>query len=190
MFAYASNASLSHTSMEQDAINALEERVRNNALIAIFTNSSPEKARDMLTRAGFGSRIINDSVEAGKIGAIGYGKKWWVDTSLPTDNVDLSRYFKPDQINLDLRRGEYKKKVDALMAHTGANKVAMFTDIPELDSYPLRAWYGDRALLGMKTNPVSAEESIHAASEILNMEISNKLSVLMELVLQRDFMES
>lgn len=182
MFAHASKASLDKTHIEQDAVVALESRLSKDALIAILTNSSPEKATSMLRRAGFGDRIVENGVERGKIGSIGNGRKWWVNTGLPASSVDLSRYY-PDNIQLDIRRGDYKKLVAALMAGVDADEVAMFTDIPELDLYPLREWYGNNARLGMKTNPVSAPESISAAKGILGASVNSKLSALMAEVL-------
>jgi hypothetical protein len=183
MFKHASAESLPHTHIEDSAAAAIEERIRRNALIAIFTNSSPEKAVKMLTGAGFGDRIVEASVKRGGIGAIGNGKKWLVDTNQPEALVDLSEYYSPDRILLDIRREAYRVAVEELMTAHGADKVAMFTDIPELDSYPLRAWYGDRALLGMKTNPMSAEESINAAIGILKAAVDSNLGRLMNQLL-------
>lgn len=178
LFKAGSSASLPHTNMEEDAITALDRALVNERLITIFTNSAPEKAAAMLGRAGFEDRIVKDRVEKGKIGAIGWAKKWLINTDLPSDSVDLSEYY-PDQISLDLRRGVYHDRVTELMESTGADRVAMYTDIPELDLYPLWRWFGDRARLAMKTNPMSAPESIAAAEGIMQADVSDRLSDLM-----------
>lgn len=177
LFAHASEVALPHSHLSEDACSVIEDRLRAQALAVIFTNSSTSKAVALLKKAGFGDRISVGAVERGKIGAIGGAAKFQVDTSLPPDEIDLAEFYGPGAV-LDLRRRLFREGVDNLMQATGANRVAMFTDVPELDSYPLNRWYGDRAIHGMKTNPVSAPEGIAAARQLLRAAISDDLSEL------------
>lgn len=180
LYVHASEVSLPHSHVNDDALRVIEDRLRKNALATVFTNSSAAKAEDLLRRAGFGNRVVSGSVERGKIGVIGGAAKYEVDHSLAVDGraqIDLSDFYGPGTV-LDLRRKRYQDRVAALMSSTGARRVAMFTDIPELDSYPLQAWYGDKAIHGMKTNQSSAPESVNAAQELLGAKVSAKLSDL------------
>lgn len=180
LFKHASDASLLYASMDDDAIAAIDERLSRNALAALFSNSSTVKAVTLLSRGGFGKFITADGrIERGKIAAIGNGEKFQVDASvsaIPSSSVDLRPFGLP--VELDLRREAYRKKVAILIAQTGAKEIFMASDIPEMDLYPLRAWYGELAHLAMKTNPTSAPESINAARELLHAQISSQLSEL------------
>lgn len=177
LFAHASEAALPHSHLSEDACSVIEDRLRAQALAAIFTNSSTAKAVTLLKKAGFGDRISVGAVERGKIGAIGGAAKFQVDTALSRDEIDLSYYYGQGAV-VDLRRRLFREGVDNLMQATGANRVAMFTDVPELDLYPLARWYEGRVLCAMKTNPVSAPEGIAAARQVLRGAISDKLSDL------------
>ncbi len=180
LYSFASEASLPHSHISEDAIAVIEDRLRNNALATVFTNSSAAKAETLLAKAGFfGERFVSGNVERGKIGAIGGAAKFEVDTSLSSDRalLDLSNFY-GEEVILDLRRRRFRERVDGLLSSTGAERIFMATDIPELDLYPLRAWYGDRIINAMKTNQASAPESIAAARALLNARISDKLSDL------------
>ncbi|MBI4975160.1 hypothetical protein HZC20_00645 [Candidatus Peregrinibacteria bacterium] len=117
------------------------------------------------------------------VGAIGNTKKWCVDTTLPSSSVDLSGYY-PDTIELDLRRRFYYEKVRKLMADSGAGRVAMFSDIPALDLYPLWDEFGGRRVadpnvfLGMKINPISLDEDVRAVVGITGATVSRSLREL------------
>ena len=64
------------------------------------------------------------------------------------------------------------------MEEAGTSQVFMASDIPELDHYPLQAWYGERARLAMKINPTSAPESIAAFEGLISGRASENLAEL------------
>lgn len=179
LFKFASDISLPYGHLDDDAIGVLQQRLGSNALAAIFTNSSIERAEALLRKAGLQARIEKDGITRGKIGVMGNAMKFQVDPSLPEGpdtHIDLLPFWM--DIKLDLRRRVYREKVEALMRTLGTTEIFMATDIPEIDLYPLRAWFGHSAILAMKTNPSSAPESITAAQALLNAKISPQLSEL------------
>lgn len=182
MYQHANAASVPHAEMDEDAVWAVEKRLRAGALAAVISNSSTDKVNRLLSRAGFGDYIVQDRVEAGKIGAIGNAKKWLVDVDVPETEenvVDLSAFGLP--VKLDLRRKFFQDRVKTLMTEAGAERVFMATDIPELDSFPLEVAFGrGQVQHGIKVNPTGTPESIEAARVLLGAKISTRFSELVD----------
>ncbi len=180
LYKAGSAAASPYEHIEGDAVGVLEGRLRKNALLALITNSATDKVIALLRRAGFERYIKLDGVERGRIGVVGDAKKFQVDVSIPrspTSHFDLYGCGS-HPVEIDLRRTTYRRRVAGLMAQCGAEEVFMATDIPELDAYPLEAWYGNHAMHGMKINPTSAPQSIVAAAINLRARISDRLADL------------
>lgn len=181
LFKFSSDASLPHAEIEEDAREALEDILSRDELVAILTNSSPEKARILLERAGFGDRIQAGGVDSGKIGAIGNTRKFQVDLTQPTEGafLDLSPYF-GFQVHLDLRRRVFRGLVRKLVEETRVQAIRVYSDMPEMDIFPLAAEFGTQARHGMKLNPCSVEGSIRAARALIGTVTENSLSALVK----------
>lgn len=182
MYQHANAVSMEYAEMDEDAIHAVEKRIRAGALAAVISNSSTEKVDKLLRKAGFGDYLIQDRVEPGRIGAIGNAKKWLVDVSVPeTDEniLDLRSFGLP--VLLDLRRKYFQDRVMALMESVGAKRVLMATDIPALDSFPLEiALPRGSVSHGIKLNPTGTLQSMNAARTLLGARISTRFSELVD----------
>lgn len=185
LYKFCSAESLDHAAIDDDARKVLEARLIRRAFVTIFTNSSPKKACTLLKKAGFGDYIKVGGVERGKIGVIGDGRKFQVDPSWQKegdprfgDTIDLSEFFDETGAIVDLRRRHFHQVVTGLMASSGASRVWMASDIPELDLYPLANWEEFRPRVAMRINPTSSPESIRATQELLGATIGTRLSDL------------
>ncbi len=179
VFKSASDSSMQDAQMDPDAIEAIDGLLTRDELAVILTNSDVKKAELMLRKAGFGSRMALESVTPGKIGAIGGARKFEVDVTQPAESVDLSPYF-GFPVQLDLRRRRLVETVRGLVEATGADRLCVYTDMPEMEGYPLAKEFGERARHGMKLNPCSVEGSVRAARELIGAVTSDRLSVLVE----------
>ncbi|MBI4126068.1 MAG: hypothetical protein HY465_01100 [Deltaproteobacteria bacterium] len=185
LFKFCSEASLPHATIEEDAIAIFENRLCKNALVSIFTNSATQKARTMAEKAGFGSYLIEDHFERGKLAIIGDGKKFMVDREWPQeckpkemrfgDTVDLSRYFGEKDAIVDLRRRPFYERIKTLMHECGAKRSWMVSDIATLDLFPFANWLEFEPRVAMRTNPTSSPEEVLAARELLNATIGKNL---------------
>ncbi len=185
LYKFCSAASLPYASIDPDAVGVLESRMSRGALAAIFTNSATSKAEDMLDRVGIKAdrRVIN-GVERGKIGVIGNGRKFEVDTewSEPNiskrfgDHLDLSSAFGEPGVVIDLRRRHFHRTTSDLMESSGARSVWMASDIAELDLFPLMNWRDLNPRVVMRTNSTSSQESIGATCSLLNARVGHSLS--------------
>lgn len=173
--------SLEVSRIEEDAVFAISERIKAWALVAIFTNSSTEKAKTMLERAGFWEKI-SDSIQAGKIWVIWNWKKYEIDRAWKKegtrfwDEIDLTEVFW-EEIKLNLQRKHYHDLVKKAVEETGAGSIWMASDIPELDLYPLKNW-GFEVEVAVKSNKTSGEKSLKWAEKILWAKVSDRLSEL------------
>lgn len=182
LFQHASDVSLQYAHIDEDAVQGLEQRIRAGALAAVISNSTTDKIKTLLERAGFGSHITQGRVERGKIGMIGDAKKWLVDVTIPvTDEniLDLSRFDLP--VPLDLRRSFFQRRVQEIAASVRAECVLMVSDIPELDLFPLEIAF-ERVSVehAVRVNPVSVPQSIEAARVLLGARISTRFSELVD----------
>lgn len=185
LYSFCSKEALPHAEIDEDAKGALDGRLTREALMVLLTNSAPSKAVEMLTKAGFGDHLLVGGVQRGKIGVIGDGRKFEVDTewSGPEktrhgNSIDLSAYFGEGAV-LPLGRRHYHDTVASLMEASGAKDVWMASDIPELDLWPLRNWPAFNAQIAMRRNPTSSQESITAITgSSIPLSISTRLSAL------------
>lgn len=182
LFSFASDCALPHAEIEADAVGALQEILRRNEFVAIVTNSSTRKAEDLLKQAGFGDRLEVGGVSRGKIGVMGDAMKFQIDPNLPKDGqiIDLSGYFGFPEAKVDNRRRVFRTRMRQLFTAVGAGEIIVYSDIPELDNYPLAAEFGERARHGMKLNPTSVDASVDAAMAVLYAATSRKLSELVK----------
>lgn len=185
LYKFCSTETLPHAEIDDDARGALDTRLTQEAMMVVLTNSAPSKAVDMLTKAGFGDHLLVGGVKRGKIGVIGDGRKFEVDStwSGPKETrygseIDLSADFEPGAV-LQLGRKHFHDTVAALMKKSRAKSVWMASDIPELDLWPLRNWTKFRPEIAMRRNPTSAQESINALTgHSVPLSISSSLSAL------------
>lgn len=181
LFRHCSDGSKGEAAMDSDAQKAIDLLLRRDQLVALFTNSDTDKAVQMLTKAGFGSRVQLDGVFRGHVGAIGNGRRFEVDFAEPTEGAfaDLSPHF-GFPVQLDLRRRRMINLVRELLVRTGATQLCVYTDMPEMEGYPLERAFPGQVRHGMKVNPDSVESSIWAARILLQAVTSKELSVLAE----------
>lgn len=187
MYSAASTAALPYASIDPDAKAVLEDAIKSQWLVSIFTNSSPAKARALAEKAGFGDILVEDRLEKGKLGIIGNGKKAlvdtkWADKDQPSSvrfgpTVDVSEFFGEGTV-VDLRRRAYYERVSAIMAASGRKQAIMFGDGAVLELLPFANWLEFRPLVGMRTTPMSAPEEVAVASGLLMAPHSPKLSEL------------
>ena len=188
LFKFCSEASLLHAVLEDDAISILDNRMRNNTLVAILTNSTTQKAWMMAEKAGFGSYLVEDHFERGKLAIIGDSKKFMVDREWPVhlqpkkakfgDTVDLSSFFGEKETVVDLRRRHYYELVGRLMRECGAKRSRMISDIATLDLFPFANWLEFEPEVVMRKNSTSVPEEINAVRELLGARIVTNLSEL------------
>ena len=128
---------------------------------------------------------MGGGAQRGKIGVIGDGRKFEVDTAWAGpektrfgNSLDLSEYF-GDGAVLPLGRHHFHETVLTLMKQSGAEDLWMVSDVPELGLWPLLNWPEFRAQIAMRRNPTSSQESITALTgSSIPLSISRRLSVL------------
>jgi len=178
VYTAGSQASVQQSEIEDAGKAVLDDGLSKNQPMAVLTNSSPTKAMSMLQKAGFADRhLLENHVQPGKIGVVGWACKFEVDRAMEQAVLDLTEFY-GERILLDLRRGAFRQRVAEFMEEAGTSQVFMASDIPELDHYPLQAWYGERARLAMKINPTSAPESIAAFEGLISGRASENLAEL------------
>ncbi|MBI2638385.1 hypothetical protein HYW83_02235 [Candidatus Peregrinibacteria bacterium] len=184
LFKAASAASHEHAAIDEDARGVLGDLISRNRIVGITTNSSTKKIDAMLRKAGLEAYTVHDRIAPGRIGVLGDAQKFRVDESMPDspkEHLDLSPFYGAG-IELDLRRGVFRKRVRQACNEAGVTEVRYVTDIPELDLYPMRAEFGDVLRCAMKLNPTSASETVNAVTAILKAPVGTRLSALVKLL--------
>lgn len=170
MYQYALAGSLEDCQADEKALDLITKRVKEGALVAIVTDSSPARVLAMLDKAGLSDIAVLDKVEKGKIGVIAKAEKWRVDPALvvspsiklPAGEVDLSKdYGAPIHVSTD--RSRFRRRVRELMLNAGANSVRMITAAPELDAHPMMGWRELNPKIGVLRGPNSLAQGINAA---------------------------
>lgn len=188
LYNHSSNASIPHSAIEPEAKAGIEKLiVRPDCRVAIFTNSSPEKARALLMDAGFGGYLVDDELQSGKIGVVGNGKKFVIDpgwgrpaqTKFSTPTIDVGAAFGAGA-HIDLRRKTFYDKLRMLLGVVQPKRVVMASDIPELDHWPVADWAEFSTLCLMKRNPVSSRRSEDLAVEHLGAVVRDSLDELVD----------
>lgn len=184
LYKFCSAATLEYAAIDEDARTTLDRRLTADALTVVLTNSDTAKARLMLTKAGFGDHLEIGGAKQGKIGVIGGARKFEVDptwegpeNSRFGKSVDLSAFFESGAV-LDLRRKHFHDTAAGLMEASGARKLWMASDIPELDLWPVANWTDFEPEVVMRRNPTSSKQSIMAMVRSVPFRVSDRLSVL------------
>lgn len=185
MYKVASQASAPFARMDDDACSVLEDRLRKNALCAIFTNSSVAKARTVATQAGFEKHLVEEKLERGKLALIGNARKGVIDEEWPErrrptrtrwgDQVDVGRFF-GDGVVVDLRRRAYYERIVDLMTLSGARCVWMAGDSVALELLPLANWLEFNPTVVMRQTPMSAPEEIGVAQQLIGARVVSSLT--------------
>ncbi len=120
--------------MEPDAIDALDYKLGQDHTVVIATNSRTAKIHNLLRKGGFAEdRIIENEVQAGKIGIFNDVGKYKIDSRAPR-NVESTMDLRKFGVNvqLDLRRNHYKTKILEMYERSGAEMLEVIDSIPEL----------------------------------------------------------
>lgn len=185
MYGAASHASAPFARMDDDARGVLEDRLRKNALSAIFTNSSVAKARAVAIQAGFERYLVEEKLERGKLALIGNARKAvideeWSETEKPArtrwgDQVNVSQFFGEGMI-VDLRRRAYYERIAALMTLSGAHSVWLAGDMAVLELLPMANWLAFNPTVIMRQTPMSAPEEIAVVQQLIGARVVSSLT--------------
>lgn len=185
MYGFAAEQSLPHARMDDDARGVLEDRLAKGALMAIFTNSSLQKARQVAIQGGFEKYLVENGVERGKLGLVGNGKKMLVDESWSEvdqpqetrwgSQVDVSSFFEEETV-VDLRRRAFYERVAELMTTSGASRLWMVGDVPSLELLPVANWLAFHPTVVMRETPMSADQERRMARELIGARVVSTLS--------------
>lgn len=182
MFQEANPVAASYAEIDEDGKGALEEMLRRNDRIAIVTNSKTEKAVALVTKAGLQEYLVGGQLVPGRIATVGDAMKFKLDkTWEPPEghSVDLSSYY-GEPITLDIRRRTFRERMRILLADPSIGNFGVFSDVPELDLYPMAAEFGKRARCAMRITPQSLPGQIRAAEELLGAKSGPNLSDLLK----------
>lgn len=188
IYVHASGASLPNASIEEDAREVLESERAKGRLVAVFTNSSVNKAETLLRKAGFGDRLAIDRLEAGRVGIFGRGKKaeidskWFSPPDSPFGDVANVSHFFGEEALVDLRRRTYHEKVAEIMKKSGRHTAVMFGDIVCLELLPFANWQQFSPVACMRTTPMSAPGEIAAATALFGGRVAARLSDLVAMI--------